>query len=251
LHDFNFSSVWNNTNLARCLHRIRLYTQTDYASFEANFKLYIRSVDKLIGYLTPNATLKSDAFAYVQDWIRTNNLTAVNDTTTTTPSMPSTPSTTTNSSDVAAVTVVGASSVGGNLCKSVMRRVWEDVNKTRVLADEIYAAYLNRSKNFVADNGENTGVLFNQTLTRYTQMLSDLTVRSWNSVLNYGFWRVTRRLSGEYFVGYAKMFGVSGGVVKRSVSKRVDVDEPMFLNVSLRELRIILNNIRSMRFSFI
>lgn len=189
MHGFNYTSLLNHThNLGRRLHRLSLYARQDAFSFELNFKLYVKALDKLGEYLEANATVRSDAARFTTEWIRANNLTAAVEN-----------KNETNSTESRRLKA-------SILCRTAMSRIEEQLNVTRDVASQFYSAYLNRSQgNFDLDN--------------FTHVLANLTERNWNAIVNYGFWRVTRRLSGIEHFGE---FGSPVVVRKRSVRDRDD-----------------------------
>lgn len=113
--------------------------------------------------LVGNKSFQDEAIVFTKDWVRANNLTQVNE-----------------STNLLTSSVETKSSM---LCRSVMSRIQETLNQTQLVVADFYRAYLNRT-------------VSNSTLEEFVRVLREAIEKSWKSVVKYGFWRVTRQLSG-------------------------------------------------------
>lgn len=168
LHSFNYSSLLNQSgHIGRRLHQLKLVTQQDLLNFELNFKLFVKAVDKLVDNLNSSDVVRSEAVVFTQEWIRENNLTAANRT---------------------RQNLTASDASFKSLCRSVMSRLKDGLNVTREVVDEFYQLYMNRTEGF------------NESIEHFVKVLSEMTNKTWDSLVNFGFWRVTRQLSGiEHF----------------------------------------------------
>lgn len=187
-HSFNWSSLLNDTTqIGRRLHRLAFYSRHDLTGFKLNFKTFVKSLDNLTDSLL-NSSMRSDAIEFTTSWVRAHNLTR-------------TP---------VSQNVTLARALDASLCRSIASRIQETLNRTHVFVDEFYRAYLNRS-------------VIKQDVEKFVADVSELVEKSWRAVVKFGFWRVTKRLSGEESFGESMLFDdTDAGVSKRSVGSSRD-----------------------------